>query len=249
MKIIGRAKLCRMKLLVSISSIDEVDDALNGGASIVDVKNPSEGALGANFPWIIKDVKKFVKNRVELSATIGDLPYLPGTASLACYAVSSLGIDYVKAGLKDVKSKEEAKTMVSSLSKAIKQAGKAKLICVCYADFKHINSISPLEIPEIVKEYGGSGVMIDVCKKGLGSLTELLSNDFIKEFVSKAKELGLIVGLAGGINKENLKQVIAFNPDVIGFRRGICIETSNGLKVSKEKVMEINKMLSSFTIP
>jgi len=33
-------------LLVSVRSADEVDDALAGGADLIDVKEPSRGALG-----------------------------------------------------------------------------------------------------------------------------------------------------------------------------------------------------------
>ena len=36
-----------MRLLVSVRSADEVGAALAGGAEIVDVKEPSRGALGA----------------------------------------------------------------------------------------------------------------------------------------------------------------------------------------------------------
>ena len=40
-----------MQLLVSPSSIDEA--RRSGAADIIDVKKPSEGSLGANYPWVI----------------------------------------------------------------------------------------------------------------------------------------------------------------------------------------------------
>ena len=54
-----------------------------GGADIVDVKNPKEGSLGANFPWIISSVKESINSGKPISATIGDFNFKPGTASLA----------------------------------------------------------------------------------------------------------------------------------------------------------------------
>jgi uncharacterized protein (UPF0264 family) len=41
-----------MQLLVSPSTIDEAKRS--AAADIIDVKKPSEGSLGANFPWVIR---------------------------------------------------------------------------------------------------------------------------------------------------------------------------------------------------
>jgi uncharacterized protein (UPF0264 family) len=35
----------------------EAKAAIAGGADIIDAKNPKEGPLGANFPWIIKSIR------------------------------------------------------------------------------------------------------------------------------------------------------------------------------------------------
>jgi uncharacterized protein (UPF0264 family) len=43
-----------MQLLISVVAAEEVSAALQGGADIVDVKNPAEGALGASLPHIIR---------------------------------------------------------------------------------------------------------------------------------------------------------------------------------------------------
>lgn len=41
-----------MRLLVSPMNMEEAQAALAGGADILDVKNPKEGSLGANFPGL-----------------------------------------------------------------------------------------------------------------------------------------------------------------------------------------------------
>ena len=45
-----------MLLLISPINHEEAIESIEGGADIVDVKNPKEGSLGANFPWVIKDI-------------------------------------------------------------------------------------------------------------------------------------------------------------------------------------------------
>ena len=63
-----------MQLLVSPSTIDEAKRS--SAADIIDVKKPSEGSLGANFPWVIREIKTLSAKPV--SAAIGDFDYKPG---------------------------------------------------------------------------------------------------------------------------------------------------------------------------
>ena len=72
-----------MKLLVSVVDAAEARLAVAGGVDIVDVKNPAEGSLGAPVPGVIAQVRDVLAAELPLSAAIGDLPCLPGTAALA----------------------------------------------------------------------------------------------------------------------------------------------------------------------
>lgn len=89
-----------MKVLISPVSLEEARVVVAGGADIIDIKNVKEGSLGAQAPWVIQEVVQEFKGQGMLcSATLGDLPYKPGTAALAAYGASLAGADYVKAGL------------------------------------------------------------------------------------------------------------------------------------------------------
>ena len=72
-----------MKLLVSVVADAEARLAIAGGVDVVDVKNPTEGSLGAPAPAVIEAVRRVLPAELPLSAAIGDLPALPGTAALA----------------------------------------------------------------------------------------------------------------------------------------------------------------------
>ena len=54
-----------MQLLVSPSSISEAHCSI--AADIIDVKKPSEGSLGANFPWVIREIKTLREKTRECS--------------------------------------------------------------------------------------------------------------------------------------------------------------------------------------
>ena len=104
-----------MRLLVSVVSADEVEAALAGGADIVDVKNPVEGSLGAPSPAVIAQVRAAVAADVPVSAAIGDMPNLPGTAALAALGAARSGATFVKVGLWGVSTESEAVALLRTV--------------------------------------------------------------------------------------------------------------------------------------
>ena len=95
----------KIKLLISPKNIEEAKIVIASHVEYIDCKNPTEGSLGANFPWIIKSMKELIPNDSSqlLSATIGDFPYLPGSAALAALGAAVSGADIIKVGLKGPK--------------------------------------------------------------------------------------------------------------------------------------------------
>src|SRR5947199_331497 len=57
-------------LLVSVRDPDEVDAAVTGGAGMIDVKEPSRGALGRAEDAVIAEVVKKVAGRCRVSAAL-----------------------------------------------------------------------------------------------------------------------------------------------------------------------------------
>ena len=108
-----------MQLLVSVVNRFEAQEAVKGGADIIDVKNPLEGALGAQPPEKIREIFEVLPPHYELSACIGDLPNLPGTASLAALGAAVSGADYVKAGLFGVSTVDDAVALMTPVVRAV----------------------------------------------------------------------------------------------------------------------------------
>ena len=222
-------------------------ESIRGGANIVDVKNPKEGSLGANFPRIIKQVKEVVPESVEVSATLGDLPNLPGTASLAALGAAVSGADYVKAGLLGVKTSEEATTLMNEVCKAVKEYdGGLKIIAAGYADFRTVGCVDPLELPEVAHRVEADGVLVDIkVKNGKSNLFNFLTDQELKEFVEKAHDNNLIVALAGSLDKQHIPRVHDLAADIIGVRGAVCTNKDRLGEVQREKVMEFTKEISN----
>jgi uncharacterized protein (UPF0264 family) len=235
----------RLKLLVSVLDEEEAFNAFQGGCDILDVKNPKEGSLGANHPSLIKRIVEKFKDKVEVSATIGDLPNLPGTASLAALGVASLGVDYVKAGLLGVDNFNSALNLMSWIVKAVKEEDlNVKVVACCYADYKLVGSLNPIYLPSVAYESGADGILIDVKTKNKGKVFNHLNVEQLTRIYSKARGFGLITALAGGLSVEDLYDVAKLKVDVLGVRRGVC-DSNNWLhgKVRVEKVREMKERI------
>ncbi len=227
-----------MKLLVSPINVEEAKIAKHGGADILDVKNPKEGSLGANFPWMIKAVKK-AAGSVPVSATIGDFNYKPGTASLAALGAAVAGAEYIKVGLYDIQTREHAMHMLLNIVRAVKGYDKnKKVVASCYSDYARINSISPLELPKIGAAVGVDVVMMDTGIKDGRSTFEFLTEEELMQFVSGARSYGLMTAIAGTIKFEDIPQLKRISPDIIGVRGCVCGGDRNSM-IKKELVEQL----------
>jgi uncharacterized protein (UPF0264 family) len=239
--------VCTIKLLASVTNEDEAREALKGGAHIIDVKNPKEGSLGANFPRVIRRVREVVPRNVEVSATIGDLPNLPGTASLAALGAAFSGADYVKAGLFGVKKASEAFYLLREVCRAVKEySPSVKVIAAGYADYKSVGCLNPLKLPDVAYAAKADGVMVDVKMKSSGSnVFSFLGIAELKKFVDKAHELNLIAAIAGSLSKADVPSVYGLGADIIGVRGAICAgkDRLNGT-VQAELVYEFVKEIN-----
>ena len=220
-------------------NIEEARAALAGGADILDVKNPKEGSLGANFPWMIKAVAELSGGRVPVSATIGDLDYKPGTASLAALGAAFSGADYIKAGLLGVRSAEQAEDMLENIVRAVKDYDRnKKVVASAYSDYSRAGSISPMLLPAVAKSSGADVVMVDTAIKDGRSTFEFMNEQDLKEFISAGQSLGLEVAIAGTIGFEDLDLLKRINPDIIGVRGIVC----GGDRKSSIKPELVNKL-------
>ncbi len=229
-----------MKVLVSPMSVAEAIEAIEGGADIIDVKNPAEGSLGANFPWVIKEISELAKKYgKEISATTGDMPFKPGTASLAALGAAVAGADYIKVGLYGVKNADEAYEMMAGVVRAVKDYDSSKkVVAAGYGDHYRISSVSPLELPEVVAKAGADIVMVDTAVKDGTSLFDHMKIEEIERFVNLARENGLMVALAGNISWNHIETLKALSPDIIGVRSIVC-EGDRSSMIKRELVVKL----------
>ncbi len=212
-----------MKLLISIADTKEIPAALQGGADIIDVKNPAEGALGANFPHVIRQAVAATPPPIPVSAAIGDVPNLPGMVSLAALGAATCGVHYVKAGLYGVRTANDAVKLLRAVCQAVRahDAG-IRIIATAYADARHFNALPPLELPQVAADAGVDGCLLDTAGKGTGSLLTNLTESQLLSFVSQCRANQLLSALAGSLQAEDIDRIRPTGTDIVGFRTAAC---------------------------
>jgi hypothetical protein len=218
-----RTERTAMRLLVSPRNMEEAREAIAGGTDILDIKNPAEGSLGSNFPWVVRSIREMAPAGMEISCAIGDMPDLPGTASMAALGAAHAGADYVKFGLLGPKTRESAVTLARAVVRAVKdEFAEVRIVVAGYGDHLTGNTIPPLEVPDIATASGCDVAMLDTLGKRGSCLFDHIGPDGAARFVDACHDHGLQAALAGNIGIDHLDVLKDTGCDIVGVRGAAC---------------------------
>lgn len=234
-----------MKLLISPQNTKEAIEAIAGGADIIDVKNPKEGPLGANFPWVIKEVKELIPDNVELSCTLGEAPNLPGSMALAAYGAASLGVDYVKVGLNRVQNVHQAVDLLEGIVHAVKMCNSnIKVVVAGYGDYSRANSIEPQHVVQAASVTKTDAVMLDTAIKDRKNLFDFQTLPQLETFIKTSHKHSLKVALAGSLQTQDLPIIKKLGADFVGLRGAACQNNDRDTGyVTRERVKELAEII------
>lgn len=222
------------KMLASVNCVEEALTVLECGVDIIDLKNPSQGALGALPLDLVKDIVKAIDGQGIISATIGDLPMEVDVVKKGTEDMISTGVDIVKIGFFGTENHVEC---IRALKPYADQG--IKLVAVLFAENGSVVDL----VPEFAAA-GFYGVMVDTAVKNGLTLTDHYSHDDITEFVTAAKKHDLLVGLAGSIKLHHVKLLKPYAPSYLGFRGALCDNHQRTSTLNVDKVKEIVKEMT-----
>jgi (5-formylfuran-3-yl)methyl phosphate synthase len=225
-----------MRLLVSVTDADEARVAVEAGVDIVDVKNPAEGSLGAPGPGVIRRVREVVPPERPVSAAIGDLPNLPGTAALAALGAARSGAGYVKVGLWGTSVTDEAVGILRAVRDAVDR--RAAVIAAAYADAERVPArpLPPGDVVEAARRAGVGGCLLDTAVKDGRGLFGWLTPEALDALVVEAHAAGLQMALAGALRGEDLRLVRATGADIAGVRAAACRDGRRMAPLDPERI-------------
>lgn len=199
------------RLLASVASLDEARLVARAGASIVDLKNPAAGALGALSVEAVEFIVRQLEGDGLISATVGDLPMDPDGVVHAVEAMAATGVDFVKVGFFPGGDG-------IAVARALRRlAAKTQLIAVCFADGPDL-AVSVGDL----RDAGFAGVMVDTCVKDGRSLRDHWTSVRLAKFVADARSANLLCGLAGSLSSSDIAPLKVLQPDYLGFRGALC---------------------------
>jgi hypothetical protein len=224
-----------MKLLVSVSNDEEARAAVDGGADIIDAKDPLAGALGAVDLDVFAAIRRVVGPHSTVTAALGDATEPSAAAGLADAFVRR-GADLVKIGFADIVDRSQIESIIASAARACKMANtESGVVAVAYADTLPDECIDARTLMGIAARAGGRGVLIDTTHKNGAGLTSLWDAARIARWVVEATDLGLIVAVAGKLALEDLDVVHRSGAAIAGVRGAACIGGRRG-RVATERV-------------
>lgn len=235
------------RLLVSVRDAREACAALDGGAEILDVKEPARGALGSADPHTIEEVAAIAERSryVPVTAACGEVvdwadratpvPALPGGVVLA-----KLG----PAGLATIP--DWPATWCAVRARFDAAAGRALgWVAVIYADAPRCAAPLPEEILDVaLHDAGVFGVLVDTGAKDGPGLTGCLSRAALETIASRVRATGRWLALAG---KLSLADVASLAPlaDILAVRSLACRAGLRSAEIDAQAVQEIRRVLNA----
>ncbi len=215
------------QILASIRSLQEAEQLMPYPVDIIDLKEPSAGALGALNPKIIQAIVKHINGQKPVSATIGDFETMP-PALIAdkIRQTADCGVDYVKIGFFPNTDWQAVLNRLPALN--------TPLIAVFFADTQP--DLSQLNR---FQQAGFSGVMLDTMNKTSGSLTRHYSMESLSRFISEARRLNLISGLAGSLSVHDISTLLPLKADYLGFRSALCRQHQRQSELDTQAITEL----------
>ena len=222
-----------MRLLVSVVDAGEARIAAAAGADVIDVKDPSRGALGEAAPQVVRAVREATPAHLPVSAALGDGPFTPAIAAALAATAAASGAAFVKLGLRDTSL---ATATASFRAARASLPADVHVVVAGFADFGRAGAPHPLDLPALAVAAGVQGCLLDTAVKDGRGLFQWLDEAELAAFVEACRARGLLSALAGSLQAEDLARLAPIGPDLVGVRGAACVGDRVGGRVDTERV-------------
>jgi (5-formylfuran-3-yl)methyl phosphate synthase len=235
-------------LLVSVRSAAEAEEAVAGGAAIIDVKEPARGPLGRADAAVAAAIAAAVAGRAAWTIACGELAdgeralaeHLAAVAE-ACAAAGVALPAAVKAGPAGL-SLDRWRAAHDRLAALV--ASRGELVAVAYADWRAAATVEPGRLIAAAADAGTATILIDTFDKSGGGLLEVAGLGRVAEWVVAARRLGMEVALAGRLSRSDVAAAAACGSRIVGVRSAACEGGRMG-QVRRGKVADLEGTLAA----
>lgn len=238
------------RLLVSVRNVDEAFAAIEGGADIIDVKEPYHGSLGCAAPEVILAIADAVSRikgvKSPLSLALGELKeWRSGDLTSLRNAIQTAAPQFLKLGLAETCTAQGTESWVTDWQQIRATiVGAHEWVAVAYVDDKRARSPAVDGVLQAAIESGCGILLLDTHTKQGTSLFDQISLDTLHAIRRRTQQHGLKLALAGSVAKSDLPRLLRIQPDIIAVRGAVCAHGNRNATVSKSLVQEFRVAIS-----
>jgi len=223
-------------MLASVTGPAEAEVAMRQGADIVDLKDVGAG-FGTVTPEVVRATVAAVARQRPVSAVVGESAAAPERIAAIESALAEAGASYVKIGLSPDLQRDDLIRALAPLAR------KAKLIGLMFADDRADSTLIA-----VMEQSGFAGVMLDTARKTGGRLLDYMDITQLALFVDAAHAHGLMAGLAGSLETPDIPRLLRLAPDVLGFRRALCVDHDRNAQIDPDAVAAVRSLIPADTL-
>jgi uncharacterized protein (UPF0264 family) len=202
-------------LLVSVADAQEAAEALMGGAHMIDVKDPSRGALGMPARDAFTSVCERVAGSAPVTLALGEAgdPPGPGWAGLDDPALERAAL---------VKAAAWGADWRRGLGASLAGVAPDRRVAAVYVDRARRDGPGVEEVIAWAVDTAAAGVLLDTRVKDGRCLFDHAPARAVAAWVTIARGAGLLITLAGSLRGESLRLAGSLGPDLAAVRGAAC---------------------------
>ena len=230
-------------LLVSVRSAAEVAAALDGGADLIDVKEPLKGPLAPAEAEVVAAVLDAVDGRASVSAALGE--WSPNAITEAHWHLE-LPLQYVKWGLAGYAPSPGWGEDLLDTRRELPIG--TEMVAVAYADWERAKSVPPAEVAKFAKRFRFKAFLLDTWGKDGKTLLDFMPAKEVGALVDGLRRVYTTVAIGGSLRPEQLKSLKGVTPDYFAVRTSACAAGKRDGVIDATRVRKWKELLAGVRV-
>lgn len=241
--------MARLQLLVSVRNAEEAIAAADGGADIIDVKDPDQGALGFAGWEKIQEIQSGLEAPCVLSAALGELAEWQNQQAGLNLDETDLSdlptLQYAKIGFAgQIANAESSKWITDWQAVRTRLSNVQQWVAVAYSDFSLCDAPEPEHILDAAIATGCKVLLLDTFQKNGKTTFDHLSEVQLKALIQRSHAADILVAIAGQVSVDRVSSIQTVRPDIIAVRGAVCEDRDRSKSVQLDEVTKLRTALS-----
>lgn len=241
------------RLLVSVRNVAEAIMAFDGGADIVDIKDPSRGSLGRASTSTILGISHHhqLQGHIPVTAALGELKDLDiHQCARLGRELESSGLSLVKVGTSGLADEDRGRSKFFSLHRLMEEnSDRPMLMPAAYADAERAQAPSAWEVLKWASETTARFLLVDTfVKDGFGFFSWIDRNEYA-ELWDACREASIRLAVAGSLRENDFELLFDHPPDVVAVRGAACSGHYRQAEIDPNQVRRLRQLMEQYRKP